>query len=51
MDPILEEMARAREVRDGSLRRWVEHLSALLAAKDAEIADLREQLTRKGRAA
>lgn len=54
MDPIIEEMARAREVQPHALRRWVEHLrtvvqpqldelAALKASKDAEAA-----VSRKG---
>lgn len=55
MDPILEEMQRAKDIRDGSLGRWTSYLCALVAAKDDEIATLKAELdglkkTRKGSA-
>jgi hypothetical protein len=55
MHPILEEMARAQDVRPGSLRRWTEELRSYvagletaLAAKQVEIELLK---AKKGKAA
>lgn len=45
MDPILEEMQRAKDVQYGRFRSWVSYLCALVAAKDDEIATLKAQLT------
>ncbi|MCC7464504.1 MAG: hypothetical protein IT480_18825 [Gammaproteobacteria bacterium] len=45
MDPILEEMQRAKDVQYGRFRSWTTYLCALVAAKDDEIATLKAQLT------
>ena len=44
MDPILEEMKRSREMRPDRFRTCVDYLCALVAAKDDEIAALKEQI-------
>ena len=44
MDPILEEMRRARDVDQRSLRRWTEYLCALVVTKDDRIAALEAQI-------
>ena len=43
-DPMLDEMKRAKDVRDGIVQKWAAYFDALLDAKDAEIASLRAQL-------
>ena len=42
MHPILEEMARAREVQPHAVRRWVEVLAAHVATLEAEIERLKD---------
>ena len=42
MDPLLDEMNRAREVQPHSLRKWVAGLSVLIAAKDDQIETLKQ---------
>jgi uncharacterized small protein (DUF1192 family) len=44
MDPILEEMRRAKDVRDGSIQKWTDYLVVLVAAKDDTIATLRTEI-------
>lgn len=44
MDPILEEMQRAKDVQMGRFRSWVQYLCALVATKDDEIATLKARL-------
>lgn len=47
MDPILEEMQRAKspaDVKESRYRDWVTYLCALVARKDDEIATLKEQI-------
>ena len=44
MDPLLDEMNRAREVQPHSLRKWVAGLTALIAAKDDKIAQLEARI-------
>lgn len=47
MDPILEEMQRAKspsDIKESRYRDWVTYLCALVARKDDEIATLKEQL-------
>lgn len=41
MDPIFEEMARAREVQPRALRRWVEHLVTVIQPQLDELAALK----------
>ena len=43
MHPILEEMARAREVQPHAVRRWVEALAAHVAQLEAEIERLKDK--------
>ena len=48
MDPILEEMQRAKspaDIKESRYRDWVTYLCALVARKDDEIATLKSQLT------
>lgn len=47
MDPILEEMQRAKspsDIKESRYRDWVTYLCALVARKDDEIATLKAQL-------
>ena len=44
MDPLLDEMNRAREVQPHSLRKWVAGLTLLIAAKDDKIAQLEARI-------
>jgi hypothetical protein len=44
MDPILEEMQRAKDVRPERFRDWTRYLCTLVAAKDDEIATLKAQI-------
>lgn len=47
MDPILEEMKRAKsltDVKESRFRDWVQYLCALVAAKDDEIARLKAEI-------
>ena len=44
MDPILEEMRRARDYDQRALRRWTDYLCTLVAAKDDKIASLEAQI-------
>lgn len=47
MDPILEEMQRAKspsDIKESRFRDWTTYLCALVAKKDDEIATLKEQL-------
>lgn len=48
MHPILEEMARAKEVQPHAVPRWVSVLAAYIATLEAEIETLK---AKKGRAA
>ena len=41
MDPIFEEMARAREVQPRALRRWVEYLRDVIQPQLDELAALK----------
>lgn len=41
MDPIFEEMARAREVQPRALRRWVEHLVNVIQPQLDELAEIK----------
>lgn len=51
MDPILEEMQRAKspsDIKESRYRDWVTYLCALVARKDDEIATLKAQIERAG---
>lgn len=53
MDPILEEMQRAKspaDIKESRYRDWVTYLCALVARKDDEIAALKAQIERAGMA-
>lgn len=46
-DPILEEMGRVKrpaDIKESRFHDWVDYLCALVARKDDEIQQLREQL-------
>lgn len=45
MDPIIEEMARARDVQPHSLRRWVEYLRTVVQPQLDELAALKSRPT------
>ena len=48
MDPILEEMRRAKspsDIKESRYRDWVTYLCALVSRKDDEIATLKSQLS------
>lgn len=47
MDPVLDEMKRCKgpeDIKGSRFRDWVQHLCALVATKDAEIARLTAEL-------
>lgn len=50
MDPVIDEMRRAKgpqDIRESKWRDWVQYLAALWAKQEAEIAALKAQLAER----